>query len=47
MISPDGLGGNDTLNGLGGVDTLIGGTGNDMPEVDTTTDIITELAGEV
>lgn len=41
----DGLGGNDTLNGLGGVDTLIGGTGNDTFVVDTTTDIITELAG--
>jgi Ca2+-binding RTX toxin-like protein len=40
-----GLGGNDTLNGQGGVDTLIGGPGNDTFVVDSTTDIITEVAG--
>ncbi|MCE7914935.1 MAG: heme peroxidase [Nitrosomonas sp. PRO4] len=40
-----GLGGNDSLNGQGGVDTLIGGGGNDIYIVDTTTDIVTELAG--
>ncbi len=40
----DALAGNDTLDGLGGVDTLIGGAGNDTFIVDTTTDIITELA---
>ncbi len=38
--------GNDTLNGGSGTDTLIGGTGNDIYEVDTTTDVITELSGE-
>lgn len=37
--------GNDILNGQGGVDTLVGGTGNDTYVVDTTTDVITELAG--
>ncbi len=40
-----GLGGNDSLNGLDGVDTLVGGIGNDTYVVDTTTDILTELAG--
>nr|MBA3757068.1 calcium-binding protein [Nitrosomonas sp.] len=40
-----GLDGTDTLNGLGGADTLIGGTGSDIYVVDSTTDIITELAG--
>ncbi|PXW85450.1 Ca2+-binding RTX toxin-like protein [Nitrosomonas sp. Nm84] len=40
-----GWAGNDILNGQGGVDTLVGGTGNDTYVVDTTTDIITELAG--
>lgn len=38
--------GDDTLNGGAGTDTLIGGTGNDIYEVDTTTDVITELSGE-
>ena len=38
--------GNDTLSGAGGVDTLIGGAGNDTYLVDTTTDILTELADE-
>jgi Ca2+-binding RTX toxin-like protein len=38
--------GNDTLSGSGGVDTLVGGLGNDLYIVDTTTDIITELASQ-
>ena len=38
--------GNDILNGGTGIDTLIGGLGNDIYQVDTTTDIITELAAE-
>ena len=38
--------GNDTLNGVTGIDTLIGGTGNDTYIVDTTTNIIVELAGQ-
>jgi Ca2+-binding RTX toxin-like protein len=38
--------GNDTLNGLAGIDTLIGGKGNDIYVVDTTTDVITENAGQ-
>jgi Ca2+-binding RTX toxin-like protein len=38
--------GNDTLNGGAGTDTLVGGTGNDTYIVDSTTDIITELANE-
>lgn len=38
--------GNDTLNGGTGIDTLIGGLGNDIYQVDTTTDIITELAAQ-
>ncbi|SFE15424.1 peroxidase family protein [Nitrosomonas sp. Nm166] len=41
-----GFAGNDKLDGLGGVDTLIGGPDNDTYVVDTTTDILTELAGE-
>ncbi|MBD2139957.1 hypothetical protein H6F39_00795 [Anabaena sp. FACHB-1250] len=36
--------GNNTLNGGAGTDTLIGGLGNDIYVVDSTTDIITELA---
>ena len=36
--------GNDILNGGAGIDTLIGGLGNDIYQVDTTTDVITELA---
>jgi Ca2+-binding RTX toxin-like protein len=42
----EGLTGNDTLNGGAGVDTLIGGLGNDVYIVNTTTDIITELASQ-
>jgi Ca2+-binding RTX toxin-like protein len=42
----EGLTGNDILNGGAGVDTLIGGLGNDVYIVNTTTDIITELAGQ-
>jgi clostripain len=38
--------GNDTLDGGAGIDTLIGGLGNDIYQVDTTTDIITELAAQ-
>jgi Ca2+-binding RTX toxin-like protein len=38
--------GNDALNGGAGIDTLVGGTGDDTYTVDTTTDVITELAGE-
>jgi len=38
--------GNDILNGKGGLDTLVGGAGNDTYIVDTTTDTITELAGQ-
>ena len=37
---------NNTLDGSTGVDTLIGGFGNDIYQVDSTTDIITENAGE-
>ncbi len=40
----DGGDGNDTLNGGTGVDTLIGGLGNDIYQVDSITDIITENA---
>lgn len=38
--------GADTLDGGNGIDTLVGGQGNDTYIVDTTTDIITENAGE-
>jgi Ca2+-binding RTX toxin-like protein len=38
--------GNDTLSGGGGADTMVGGTGNDTYTVDSTGDVITELAGE-
>ncbi|MBD2500129.1 bluetail domain-containing putative surface protein [Anabaena azotica] len=38
--------GNNILNGGAGVDTLIGGLGNDTYIVDSTTDIITENAGQ-
>jgi Ca2+-binding RTX toxin-like protein len=40
----NGEGGNDTLEGNEGIDTLIGGAGDDTYIVDTTTDIITEVA---
>ena len=38
--------GNDTLNGGAGIDTLSGGTGDDTYIVDSSTDLITEAAGE-
>ena len=38
--------GNDTLDGGAGADTLVGGTGNDTYVVDSTSDVVTELAGE-
>lgn len=41
-----GLGGNDTLNGGSGNDTMIGGLGDDTYVVDSTSDVVTELAGE-
>jgi len=37
--------GSDTLEGGAGVDSLVGGAGNDVFVVDSTTDVITELAG--
>lgn len=37
---------NDTLNGGAGSDTLVGGKGDDTYVVDSTTDLIAELAGE-
>ena len=37
--------GNDTLNGAAGIDTLIGGLGNDLYVIDSTPDVITEVAG--
>jgi Ca2+-binding RTX toxin-like protein len=41
-----GFGGNDTLIGNGGLDTMIGGPGNDTYTVDSTNDVVTELANE-
>jgi Ca2+-binding RTX toxin-like protein len=41
-----GGGGDDTLDGGGGGDKLIGGVGNDTYYLDSTSDAITELAGE-
>ena len=41
-----GLGGNDTLNGGSGNDTMIGGLGDDTFVVDSSSDVVTELAGE-
>ncbi len=38
--------GNDTLDGGAGADTLTGGEGNDTYVIDSTTDVITEAAGE-
>ena len=35
----------DSLTGGAGIDTLVGGLGNDTYTVDSTTDVITELAG--
>ncbi len=44
--SISGLGGNDTINGGVGNDTMVGGTGNDTFVVDSTGDVVTELAGQ-
>ena len=44
--SLDGGAGNDTLNGGAGTDTLIGGLGDDIYNVDSATDTITENANE-
>lgn len=41
-----GLAGNDTIDGGAGNDTMIGGLGNDTYLVDTTGDVVTELANE-
>ncbi|MBI3896877.1 MAG: putative Ig domain-containing protein [Gammaproteobacteria bacterium] len=41
-----GMGGDDSLNGGTGNDTMIGGIGNDTYTVDSTSDIVTENAGE-
>ena len=38
--------GNDTLSGGGGSDTLVGNMGDDTYVVDSTGDVVTELAGE-
>jgi Ca2+-binding RTX toxin-like protein len=40
-----GLAGNDTINGGTGSDTLVGGDGNDVYYVDSSSDVVTELAG--
>ncbi|ASM76015.1 uncharacterized protein VITFI_CDS0236 [Vitreoscilla filiformis] len=42
----EGGAGNDSLSGAAGTDTLIGGAGNDTYSVDSTSDIVTEVAGE-
>jgi Ca2+-binding RTX toxin-like protein len=42
----EGGAGNDTLDGGAGRDTLIGGTGDDTYLVDSTTDVVTEVAGQ-
>jgi Ca2+-binding RTX toxin-like protein len=41
-----GAAGNDLLDGGAGNDTMVGGTGNDTYVVDSTTDVVTEAAGE-
>jgi trimeric autotransporter adhesin len=38
--------GNNALNGAAGNDTMIGGAGDDAYDVDSASDVITELAGE-
>ncbi|MGZ8286081.1 MAG: calcium-binding protein [Allosphingosinicella sp.] len=42
----DGGAGNDELDGWQGADTMIGGTGNDVYNVDSAGDTVTEYAGE-
>ncbi|TRU94831.1 MAG: calx-beta domain protein, partial [Microcystis wesenbergii Mw_QC_S_20081001_S30D] len=37
---------NNTLNGADGIDTLVGGLGNDIYQIDTSTDTITENTNE-
>ena len=44
--SLSGAGGNDTLEGGAGIDSLAGGSGDDSYVVDSTTDMITESAGQ-
>jgi len=41
-----GLAGNDTLRGGTGIDQMLGGEGNDVYVVNSTDDVVTELAGE-
>jgi Ca2+-binding RTX toxin-like protein len=41
-----GLGGDDTIDGGGSGDTMVGGLGNDLYIVDSTTDVVTEVAGQ-
>ena len=41
-----GLDGNDTLDGGKGSDTLVGGIGDDTYYIDSTSDVVTELASE-
>jgi Ca2+-binding RTX toxin-like protein len=38
--------GNDVLNGGAGIDTLVGGVGNDLYQIDSATDVITEALNE-
>lgn len=42
----NGAAGNDTLNGGSGADTMAGGSGNDTYVVDSTSDVVSELANE-
>lgn len=42
----EGGSGNDELDGWQGNDTMVGGTGDDVYHVDTSSDVVTEYAGE-